>query len=134
MGRILVTGAAGFIGSHLVDRLLELGHEVVGVDCFTGNYSRERKIENLARARAAGEFRLVEGDLLDLDLDLRVLVRGVDWSRIWPGRPGCARARGASFGRYLERNVRATERLLEAGPARGRKALRPRLVVLHLRP
>lgn len=40
MGRILVTGAAGFIGSHLIDRLLELGYEVVGVDCFTANPAR----------------------------------------------------------------------------------------------
>ena len=112
MGRMLVTGAAGFIGSHLVDRLLELDHEVVGVDCFTGNYSRERKLANLAHARATGGFRLVEGDLVDFDL--RELVSGVAGVVHLGGEAGVRESWGPSFGRYLERNVRATERLLEA--------------------
>lgn len=112
MGRVLVTGAAGFIGSHLVDRLLESGYEVVGVDCFTGNYPRWRKLENLALARRSVGFRLVEGDLLDLDL--QGLLRGSDGVAHLAGEPGVRASWGQNFALYLERNVRATERLLEA--------------------
>ena len=112
LGRILVTGAAGFIGSHLTDRLLKLGHEVVGVDCFTDNYSRERKLQNLAWANSLGEFRLVRGDLLDLDL--RGLLEGVDGIAHLAGEPGVRASWGPNFALYLERNVRTTELLLRA--------------------
>jgi len=112
LSRILVTGAAGFIGSHLVERLLEVGHEVVGVDAFTGYYSRERKEGNLARAAGAEDFRLMEGDLLDLDLD--DLLRGVDGVAHLAAESGVRASWGDNFSRYLERNVAATQRLLEA--------------------
>jgi len=112
VGRILVTGAAGFIGSHLTDRLLELGHEVVGVDCFTGNYPRGRKLRNLTWANPDDGFRLVEGDLLDLDL--REMLRDVEGIAHLAGEPGVRASWGPNFALYLERNVRATERLLQA--------------------
>src|SRR5215204_6294392 len=112
MKAVLVTGGAGFIGSHLVDRLLAEGREVVGIDAFTGYYSRRRKERNLESASRKGGFRLVEGDLLDLDLD--VLVRGVDGIVHLAGEPGVRRSWGGALRRYLERNVLSTERLLEA--------------------
>jgi UDP-glucuronate 4-epimerase len=63
MSRIAVTGAAGFIGSHLVDGLIADGHDVVGIDCFTPNYSRERKERNLAHLVGEPRFVLVEDDM-----------------------------------------------------------------------
>lgn len=65
---VVVTGAAGFIGSHLTDALLERGDTVVGVDSFAPNYPRELKEANLASARASDQFELIEGDLAEMDL------------------------------------------------------------------
>jgi nucleoside-diphosphate-sugar epimerase len=112
MTRVLVTGAAGFIGSHLVDRLLGDGREVVGVDAFTAYYSRRRKERNLEAALCHDGFRLVEGDLLGLDLD--ELLRGVEGVVHLAGEPGVRRSWGGALPKYLERNVLTTERLLEA--------------------
>ena len=65
MGAILVTGAAGFIGSHVVEALLARGDWVVGVDNFDPFYSASRKRRNLAAAMAHPHFRLVEHDIRD---------------------------------------------------------------------
>src|SRR5262245_732800 len=61
--RCLVTGAAGFIGSHLCERLLRVGHSVTSVDAFVPYYPREFKEANLSAARRLAGFRLVEADL-----------------------------------------------------------------------
>src|SRR5438552_6910421 len=73
---VLVTGAAGFIGSRLVERLLELGHAVVGVDSFTDYYSPAVKRANLAVPMGDRRFRLVEADLAAAGLG--GLLDGVD--------------------------------------------------------
>lgn len=112
MSRVLVTGAAGFIGSHLVDRLLEIGHEVTGVDCFTDYYPEGTKRRNLSRALSHERFRFVEGDLLRLDLE--ELTGGVDRVAHLAGEPGVRSSWGERFSTYLDRNVRTTQRLLEA--------------------
>lgn len=112
-----MTGAAGFIGSHLVDRLLAGGHEVVGVDAFTGYYSRRTKERNLEDASGHVGFRLIEGDLLDLDLD--ALLDGVEGVAHLAGEPGVRRSWGPNFPRYMARNVLTTERLLEAAGRKG---------------
>jgi UDP-glucuronate 4-epimerase len=63
--RVLVTGAAGFIGSTLTDFLLAQGREVVGLDCFDELYAEEAKLRNLEGALASPSFRLVRGDIRD---------------------------------------------------------------------
>ncbi|NQE54520.1 Bifunctional polymyxin resistance protein ArnA, partial [ANME-1 cluster archaeon GoMg3.2] len=65
--KALVTGCAGFIGSHLVDKLLEQGYEVIGIDCFTDYYSREIKEVNISNALKHNNFEFIEGDILNRD-------------------------------------------------------------------
>jgi nucleoside-diphosphate-sugar epimerase len=108
----VVTGAAGFIGSHLVRRLLSDGQSVLGIDSFDPFYDREVKERNLAPLHDEPRFRLVDGDLLDLDLDA-ILPEG---GRIFhlAGQPGVSGSWGEEFSRYARNNVLATQRLLEA--------------------
>src|SRR6185503_5366616 len=76
--RVLLTGAAGFIGSHLAERLIAAGDHVTGLDCFdTTLYGAERKEKNLARLYGAARFTLRRGDILDTAL-LAELVPGHD--------------------------------------------------------
>lgn len=109
--RCLVTGAAGFIGSHLCDRLLALGHEVVGLDAFIPYYPKPLKERNLEPARRHPKFRF-----LPLDMrtdDLCPAVDGVDIIYHLGAMPGLV-ASWTDFDLYLSCNVTATQRLLEA--------------------
>ena len=111
MRRAVVTGAAGFIGSHLVDALLARGDQVVGVDAFTDYYDPARKRANVAAARGRG-LRLVTGDLCRLELDS--LLEGVDVVYHLAGQPGVRPSFGREFELYAQRNLVATQRLLES--------------------
>jgi UDP-glucuronate 4-epimerase len=112
MTTALVTGCAGFIGSHLTESLLEDGHTVVGVDCFNDNYRRADKRANLERAREHDGFRLIEADLVDVDA--RALLEACDVVYHLAGEPGVRGSWGRRFDRYTRHNVAATQRLLEA--------------------
>ena len=111
--KILVTGAAGFIGSHLAERLVTFGHTVRGVDCYTPYYARALKELNATALRAVGV------PVLPLDLaidDLREAVQDVDAIYHPAAQPGISAS--TSFDDYLRNNVIATQRLLEAVRAR----------------
>src|SRR5437588_10952735 len=110
--RVVVTGAAGFIGSHLCERLLADGHEVVGIDSFSDFYARERKDENLRRARAHPAFTLEMADLVDADL--RRILDGSTVVFHLAGQTGVRPSWGGHFDRYVHDNIVATQRLLES--------------------
>lgn len=109
--RVVVTGAAGFIGSHLCERLLALGHKVVGIDSFTDYYTRARKEQNLEASRDYPHFSFEEVDLTKVDL--RRVLRGTHVVYHLAGRPGVRPSWGGQFDRYLHENVLATQILLE---------------------
>jgi nucleoside-diphosphate-sugar epimerase len=110
--RCLITGVAGFIGSHLAERLLAEGHEVWGIDDFSNDYPRALKEGNLARARCWKRFTCLESDLLECDL--LSLLDGMDWVFHLAARAGTRACWGQDFERYARNNVLATQKLLEA--------------------
>jgi len=110
--RVVVTGAAGFIGSHLSERLLAAGHDVVGIDCFSDFYDRETKERNLLASRRHATFHFEEADLVDADL--ATLVDGAGVVYHMAGLDGVRPSWGNQFDRYVRDNVIATQRLLEA--------------------
>jgi UDP-glucuronate 4-epimerase len=110
--RAVVTGAAGFIGSHLSDRLLADGWEVVGVDSYSDYYSRAVKERNLESAREHRLFQFHELDLVEDDL--RGALEGADVVFHLAGRSGVRASRRNQFDHYLRDNVLATQRLLES--------------------
>jgi nucleoside-diphosphate-sugar epimerase len=111
MMRTVVTGAAGFVGSHLCTHLLEQGDEVVGIDAMTDFYDVALKDANLAALAAWDSFSLHRVDLLDAPL--RHLLDGTEVVFHLAGQPGVRPSWGSEFAVYAERNVMATQRLLE---------------------
>ncbi|NDC37599.1 MAG: NAD-dependent epimerase/dehydratase family protein [Proteobacteria bacterium] len=109
--RCVITGVAGFVGSTLCDKLLSLGHQVVGIDCFTEYYARPIKERNLVHARAHPAFTFIEDSLLTCDL--HSLLDGAEWVFHQAAQAGVRKSWGSYFETYTNCNVLATQRLLE---------------------
>ncbi len=106
--KALLTGCAGFIGSHLTEKLIDRGYEVIGIDCFTDYYSRELKESNMVGFR--GNIDFIEEDILELDMSL---LDNVDVLFHLAAQAGVRKSWGEEFDIYTRNNVLATQRLLE---------------------
>lgn len=112
MKSALVTGAAGFIGSNLAERLVSNGFRVVGVDSFTDYYPKAVKLSNLSVLRQKNGFEFIRGDLNSTNLNR--ITNQVEFVFHLAAQPGVRPSWGGSFDRYVDDNIRATQRLLEA--------------------
>lgn len=110
--KALVTGAAGFIGSHLTGALLDRGADVVGIDCFTDYYPRPVKEANLAANQGRAGFSFVEARLQEADLPS--LFDGVTHVFHLAAQAGVRKSWGRDFEIYTSNNVEASQQLLEA--------------------
>ena len=110
--KAMVTGAAGFIGSHLSRRLLREGAHVIGVDSFTDFYPRWIKERNLAPLAGDPHFEFHARDVLELDLE--DILPQVDVLCHLAAQAGVRSSWGENFSVYIQNNIQSTQRLLEA--------------------
>jgi len=110
--KAVVTGSAGFVGSHLTERLLADGFKVTGIDCFIDYYPKKFKEKNLEAALGSRNFKFIPSSLLDLDLPK--LLDGADYVFHQAAQAGVRNSWGKNFDIYTSNNILATQRLLEA--------------------
>ena len=110
--RILVTGVAGFIASSTAERLLERGHSVTGMDCFTDYYARDIKEKNIQLLKEHPDFNFLEQDILAADLGR--LLGDADAVFHAAAQAGVRASWGRDFDIYVRNNIQATQALLEA--------------------
>lgn len=110
--RCLVTGAAGFIGSHLCRKLLQKDHTVIGVDSFTDFYARWIKEKNIQDLRSKKNFEFIEEDLNRIDSGQ--LLKRTEYVFHLAAQAGVRTSWGGEFYEYTRNNIDATQRLLEA--------------------
>jgi len=106
--KAFVTGCAGFIGSNLVDELLDKRYEVIGIDCFTDYYPRYIKERNISKSLRNARFKLIEEDILKMEK-----FPDVDYIFHLAAQAGVRASWGKSFDVYTKNNIEATQRILE---------------------
>lgn len=106
--KALVTGCAGFIGSHLVDKLLTKEFKVIGIDAFTDYYPRAVKERNIEKALKHRNFILIEKDILTMNdfPDVDIIFHEA-------AQPGVRTSWGRSFEVYVQNNILVTQKLLD---------------------
>jgi nucleoside-diphosphate-sugar epimerase len=112
MNTHIVTGVAGFIGSHLAEALLEQGATVIGVDHLNDYYAPQLKHNNLANLQQYSSFKLIRADIQELNW--QELLAGVDVVYHQAAQAGVRASWGEGFKNYTERNINATQVILEA--------------------
>jgi nucleoside-diphosphate-sugar epimerase len=110
--KCIVTGAAGFIGAHLSEKLLSLNHSVTGIDCFTDYYPRALKDANIVGLLKHENFRFLEANLQDLDL--ASMMNGTEVIFHLAAQAGVRSSWGVDFRAYAEHNITATQKILES--------------------
>ncbi len=109
--KVLVTGCAGFIGSHLSERLCQDGHQVIGVDSFSDYYSEKRKERHLQKLKAFQNFKIIKNHLLKLNLDDLLIDFDVIYHQA--AQAGVRASWGKYFKTYVDDNILSTQKLLE---------------------
>lgn len=108
---ILITGVAGFIGSHLAERLLKEGYSLRGIDSLTNYYPRKFKEDNIKNLLCSKNFQFIEQDLRYCDLS--ILLKDIDIIFHQSAQAGVRSSWGQNFSIYIEQNILVTQRLLE---------------------
>lgn len=108
----IVTGVAGFIGSHLAEALLEQDSKVIGIDQFNDYYDSQLKYNNIANLKQYEHFQLIKANIQDLDW--QQLLKSVDVVYHQAAQAGVRSSWGEGFAQYTERNINATQVILEA--------------------
>lgn len=112
MSKCFVTGVAGFIGSSVAERLINDGHSVIGVDCFTDYYSIEQKKANIKNLLKSNSFHFLDADLSTLDLKQHL--QDVDYIFHYAAQPGVRDGFGKNFNLYMKNNIMVLKQMLDA--------------------